>query len=596
MDELTAEFEKICATTNAKSKTDKLQAFQEKLGSLKFLDPACGSGNFLTETYLSLRRLENKVMSILNKGERVLGFDEFIKVKINQFYGIEINDFAVTVAKTALWIAESQMIQETEKILSQSIDFFPLTTNAFIVEGNALRMDWETLKPIDEYVHLNDGLFAGFATELDGSKIDYDYIMGNPPFVGRRYRSVEQQREIAQFFKYKDIDYVACWYKKAAQLIKESGVRCAFVSTNSITQGEQVAALWQELFTQYKIQIDFAYQTFVWDSESTQKAHVYCVIIGFSCYRSSELLSNSEMKRIFNSDGTIVDVKNINGYLLDAPDIFINIRSKPLCDVPVMKNGNVPLDGDALKVEKEDLATFKNCPWIKQLMGGRELLHNELRYVLWLVGVNPTEIIKNPEVLKRVEQCRQNRLAMKDKGTQKLAETPTTFRDTNNPKNYIALPMVSSERRTYIPMAYLHDDVIPTNQIQTIPEASLYHFGVLNSLMHMAWMRAVCGRLKGDYRYSKDIVYNNFPWCNPTEAQKAEIERTAQAILDARELYKDACLADLYGENMYLFAELKKAHEANDKAVEKAYGKSFKTDDERVAFLFEKYVEMTEGK
>ncbi len=596
MDELTAEFEKICATTNAKSKTDKLQAFQEKLGSLKFLDPACGSGNFLTETYLSLRRLENKVMSILNKGERVLGFDEFIKVKINQFYGIEINDFAVTVAKTALWIAESQMIQETEKILSQSIDFFPLTTNAFIVEGNALRMDWETLKPIDEDMHLNDELFAGFATELDGSKIDYDYIMGNPPFVGRRYRSVEQQREIAQFFKYKDIDYVACWYKKAAQLIKESGVRCAFVSTNSITQGEQVAALWQELFTQYKIQIDFAYQTFVWDSESTQKAHVYCVIIGFSCYRSSELLSNSEMKRIFNSDGTIVDVKNINGYLLDAPDIFINIRSKPLCDVPVMKNGNVPLDGDALKVEKEDLATFKNCPWIKQLMGGRELLHNELRYVLWLVGVNPTEIIKNPEVLKRVEQCRQNRLAMKDKGTQKLAETPTTFRDTNNPKNYIALPMVSSERRTYIPMAYLHDDVIPTNQIQTIPEASLYHFGVLNSLMHMAWMRAVCGRLKGDYRYSKDIVYNNFPWCNPTEAQKAEIERTAQAILDARELYKDACLADLYGENMYLFAELKKAHEANDKAVEKAYGKSFKTDDERVAFLFEKYVEMTEGK
>lgn len=596
MDELTAEFEKICATTNAKSKTDKLQAFQEKLGSLKFLDPACGSGNFLTETYLSLRRLENKVMSILNKGERVLGFDEFIKVKINQFYGIEINDFAVTVAKTALWIAESQMIQETEKILSQSIDFFPLTTNAFIVEGNALRMDWETLKPIDEDVHLNDGLFAGFATKLDGSKIDYDYIMGNPPFVGRRYRSVEQQREIAQFFKYKDIDYVACWYKKAAQLIKESGVRCAFVSTNSITQGEQVAALWQELFTQYKIQIDFAYQTFVWDSESTQKAHVYCVIIGFSCYRSSELLSNSEMKRIFNSDGTIVDVKNINGYLLDAPDIFINIRSKPLCDVPVMKNGNVPLDGDALKVEKEDLATFKNCPWIKQLMGGRELLHNELRYVLWLVGVNPTEIIKNPEVLKRVEQCRQNRLAMKDKGTQKLAETPTTFRDTNNPKNYIALPMVSSERRTYIPMAYLHDDVIPTNQIQTIPEASLYHFGVLNSLMHMAWMRAVCGRLKGDYRYSKDIVYNNFPWCNPTEAQKVEIERTAQAILDARELYKDACLADLYGENMYLFAELKKAHEANDKAVEKAYGKSFKTDDERVAFLFEKYVEMTEGR
>ena len=596
MEALEGEFNEICATKVAKTKTDKLHAFQEKLGNLKFLDPACGSGNFLTETYLSLRRLENKVIGILNKGEKVLGFDEFIKVKINQFYGIEINDFAVTVAKTALWIAESQMMAETEKIIGVNLDFLPLATNAFIVEGNALRMNWATLKPIDEKVELNNGLFAGFATEVDGRKIQYDYIMGNPPFVGRRYRSPEQQNEIAQFFSYKDIDYVACWYKKAAQLTKNTTIKCAFVSTNSITQGEQVQALWKDLFEQEKIEIDFAYRTFRWDSESTQKAHVYCVIIGFSCHTDSENLRFSKEKTIYNPDGTCLKANNINGYLLNAPNVFVGIRAKPLCDVPVMKNGNVPLDGDALKVEPEDLDKFTGCKWIKQLMGGRELLHNELRYVLWLVDVNPAEIIKSPEVLKRVELCRKNRLEMKDKGTQKLADTPTTFRDTNNPKDYIALPMVSSERRTYIPMAYLHDDVIPTNQIQTIPNAGLYHFGVLNSLMHMVWMRVVCGRLKGDYRYSKDIVYNNFPWCNPTDEQKAEIEQTAQAILDAREFYKDVCLADLYGENLYLFAELKKAHEANDRAVEKAYGRTFSSDDERVAFLFEKYVEMTEGK
>ena len=593
MDELNEEFEAIKELKQEKTKETKLIDFQEKLGSLKFLDPACGSGNFLTETYLSIRRLENEVISILNKGEKVLGFDDFIKVKINQFYGIEINDFAVVVAKTALWIAENQMMMETEKIIGINLDFLPLTTNAFIVEGNALRMNWETLKPIDENMQLNDGLFAGFATEVDGNEIKYDYIMGNPPFVGRRYRSAEQQNEIAQFFSYKDIDYVACWYKKAAQLIKNTSIKCAFVSTNSITQGEQVQALWKDLFEQEKIEIDFAYRTFRWDSESTQKAHVYCVIIGFSCHTDSENLRFSKEKKLYNYDGTFLKVTNINGYLLNAPNVFVGIRAKPLCDVPVMKNGNVPLDGDALKVEPEDLNKFNGCKWIKQLMGGRELLHNELRYVLWLVDVNPAEIIKSPEVLKRVELCRKNRLEMKDKGTQKLADTPTTFRDTNNPKDYIALPMVSSERRTYIPMAYLHDDVIPTNQIQTIPNAGLYHFGVLNSLMHMAWMRAVCGRLKGDYRYSKDIVYNNFPWCNPTDEQKAEIEKTAQAILNAREFYKDVCLADLYGENLYLFTELKKAHEANDKAVEKAYGRTFSSDDERVAFLFERYVEMT---
>ena len=321
MDELNEEFNVICATTNAKAKTDKLHTFQEKLGNLKFLDPACGSGNFLTETYLSIRRLENKVISLLNNGEKVLGFDEFIKVKINQFYGIEINDFAVTVAKTALWIAESQMMTETEKIIGMNLDFLPLTTNAFIVEGNALRMNWATLKPIDENVQLNDGLFAGFATEVDGNEIKYDYIMGNPPFVGARLMSSDQKNDVISVWgnikNIGNVDYVSCWYKKAADLMKNSNIKTALVSTNSITQGEQVAIMWKPLM-EMGVKIDFAYRTFRWDSESTQKAHVHCVIVGFSCDNET----NKE-RRIINSDGTVDIAKNINGYLIDSKDIFI---------------------------------------------------------------------------------------------------------------------------------------------------------------------------------------------------------------------------------------------------------------------------------
>ena len=585
LDGLNAEFQSImggvetCHGASLRARNQKLFDFQQKLGALRFLDPACGSGNFLTETYVSLRRLENKVISALNRGERLLGFDDFIHVKINQFYGIEINDFAVTVAKTALWIAESQMIRETEAILSQNIDFLPLTTNAFIVEGNALRMDWATLKPIDTTAAPMGGLFSGFTTETDGQTHHYDYIIGNPPFVGRRYRSDEQQKEIAQFFDYKDIDYVACWYLKAAQLIQNQSTKCALVSTNSISQGEQVSALWKPMVEKYHIQIDFAYRTFRWDSESTQKAAVHCVIIGFSCANRNTVETHGraslQQRRIFNFDGTITDAKKINGYLLDAPNVFIEIQPTPICDVPQMKNGNVPLDGDALKIEPEDFPKFKDCKWVKRLMGGRELLHNEMRYVLWLVNVSPNEIKADKNVFERVQLCRKNRLEMKDKATQKLADTPTVFRDTNNPDNYIALPMVSSENRAYLPMAYLHGDVIPTNQIQTIPNATLYHFGILTSSVHMAWMRAVCGRLKSDYRYSKDIVYNNFVWPNVETCHGAslqtKIEQTAQAILDARALYPDSSLADLYDATL-MPVELRRAHRANDEAVLAAYG------------------------
>lgn len=571
LDDLKKELDEIKAYKQTKTRNTKLSEFQDKLSSLKFLDPACGSGNFLTETYISLRRLENEAIKMQQEGGQIefntLG--KIIKVSIGQFYGIEINDFAVSVAKTALWIAESQMMHETEEIVHTNLEFLPLKSYANIVEGNALRIPWESVVP----------------------KNEVDFIMGNPPFCGRRYRTPEQIKDVEHFFKYKDIDYVACWYKKAAKMILDSNIECTFVSTNSITQGEQVAALWDELLNELKIKINFAYQPFIWNSEASLKAHVHCVIVGFSN-------RNKTNKKIYYNGGIIRTVNNINGYLLDAPNISIKIRSKPICNVPFMRNGNVPLDGDALKIEAEDYSLFSNCrQYVKKLIGGRELLHNEDRYVLWLVGVSPKEIKNYPQIYKRVEQCRNNRLAMKDAGTKKLANTPTTFRDTLNPEHYIALPMVSSERRKYIPMSYFNGETIPTNQVQIIPNAELYHFGVLTSNVHMAWVRTVCGRLKSDYRYSKDIVYNNFPWCDPTDEQKAKIEQTAQAILDARALYPDCSLADLYDE-LTMPKELRKAHQNNDRAVMQAYGFDVKTmtESECVGELMKMYQRMTGGK
>ena len=563
LNDLRSELDEILDEKVEKQRVRKLDAYQNKLASLTFLDPACGSGNFLTETYLSLRRLENEAIRERYHGQTMMGaFVCPIKVSIQQFYGIEINDFAVTVATTALWISEAQMLNETERIIHQDIDFLPLKSYTNIHEGNALRIEWESVVPKD---HLN-------------------YIIGNPPFCGRRYRTKEQIDDVARFFEYKDIDYVACWYWKAANLIQGTDARCAFVSTNSITQGEQVPALWENL----KVKIDFARRTFRWDSEASLKAHVHCVIIGFSAKGESSSPVIYDGERIINAT-------NINGYLMDAPDVYISLRSKPLSDVPLMRNGNVPLDGDALKIENADIHMFANCQHLtRKLIGGRELLHNEPRFVLWLVNTNPSEIKKYPQVYKRVELCRENRLSMKDAATRRLADTPTIFRDTLNPTNYIALPMVSSERRRYIPMAYYHGDTIPTNQVQIIPDATLYHFGILESNVHMAWMRAVCGRLKSDYRYSKDVVYNNFPWPNPTDEQKAKIEQTAQAILDARALYPDSSLADLYDE-LTMPVELRKAHQDNDRAVMAAYGFPIKTmtESQCVAELFKLYQELT---
>ena len=557
------ELDAIKATAVNRTRETKLRGFQKKLAGLRFLDPACGSGNFLTETYLSLRRMENEVIATLNKDQIMMDIGNPIQVSISQFYGIEINDFAVTVARTALWIAESQMMKATEDVVHMQLDFLPLKTAANITEGNALRLDWESVVP----------------------KHELNYIMGNPPFVGYSLQSKEQKADILSVYAnekgkpYKmagKIDYVSGWYLKAALMMRGTAIRAAFVSTNSITQGEQVSGVWKPLYERFGVEpfhvhFDFAYRTFRWDSEASLRAHVHCVIIGFSVTK----IATAPM--LYLNDAQSVRADNINHYLLDAPNIFIESRKTPLCNVPLMTTGNRPADGGHLIIEADEYDDFiaqepKAIPYIKKLIGAAEFINNKQRWCLWLVGANPAELQKMPKVMKRVELCRQDRLHAPDEGRRKLADTPTLFRETKNPDTFIVIPATSSQRRRYIPIGFLNADTIATNAVIIIPDATLYHFGILTSNVHMAWTRVVCGRLKSDYRYSKDIVYNNFPWPNPTDAQKAAIEKTAQAILDARALYPASSLADLYGEAMYLFPELLQAHQSNDRAVMDAYG------------------------
>ena len=573
LNDLRRELDDILEEKIEKQRIKKLDAYQDRLASLTFLDPACGSGNFLTETYLSLRRLENECIRERYHGQAFLGFEEVnpIKVSIQQFYGIEINDFAVTVATTALWISEAQMLRETEKIIRRDIDFLPLKSYTNIVEGNALRVDWQSVVP----------------------KENLDYIMGNPPFVGNNYMNDSQRADLAPFFpKNKTLDYVCCWYVKAAAYIVNSKVKCALVSTNSITQGEQVPLLWKELFNSYNIHIDFAHRTFRWDSEASLKAHVHCVIVGFS------FLENKAIKKIYDND-KVREATNINAYLMDAPDVFIDSRSKPLCDVPVMRKVNQPTDGGNLIIEKDDYDSFVSREpeakkYIRRLIGAREFINNIPRYCLWLVNITPAEIRKMPLVMKRIEAVKEMRLASNDAGTRKLASTPHLFRETVNPDSSVVVPRVSSERRKYVPMGFIGKDIIVTDAILLIPDASRYHFGILESNVHMAWMRAVCGRLKSDYRYSKDVVYNNFPWPTPTDEQKAKIELTAQAILDARAKYPDSSLADLY-DDLTMPVELRNAHQDNDRAVMQAYGFNVKTmtESQCVAEMFKLYMEKT---
>ena len=584
LDDLREELKEIQDITVTKTRKDKLRAFQDKLAHLTFLDPACGSGNFLTETYLSLRRMENDVLRSITDQISLFGDSANpIKVSIGQFYGIEINDFAVTVAKTALWIAESQMMKETTDIIHHEIDFLPLKSYANITAGNALRMDWEEVVPKDKL----------------------NYIMGNPPFIGYSLQSKEQKEDIRAIYvdekgkPYKTagkIDYVSGWYFKAAQMMEKNTIHTAFVSTNSITQGEQVAGVWKPLYERFNVHIDFAHRTFIWNSEANDKAHVHCVIVGYSTAASTK------PKKLFSDDSFHI-VENINAYLTDAPDIFIESRKKPLCNALVMTTGNRPADGGHLIIEANDYDDFiarepQAKKYIKQLTGATEFINNKERWCLWLVDANISELRKMPLVLERIEACKQDRLNSPDKGRQKLADTPMIFRETINPSSYIIVPRVSSERRRYIPLGFLDDTIIPTDSATIIENASNYEFGILTSNIHMAWMRAVAGRLKSDYRYSKDIVYNNFPWPHPTEAQKAKIEETAQGILDARAQHAHASLADLY-DDTFMPSDLRKAHQENDKAVAAAYGLNknspeFKSESACVAMLMRMYQALTE--
>lgn len=571
------ELDEILAEKIERTRTKKLNEFQNKLTSFTFLDPACGSGNFLTETYISLRRIENRVIRELYKGQSMLGaFINPVKVGIHQFYGIEINDFAVTVAKTALWIAEAQMLAETEAIVQMDLDFLPLKSYTNIVEGNALRIDWESVVP----------------------KEKLSYIMGNPPFVGARLMSEEQKQDVINVFgaKWKNVgnlDYVSCWYKKAVGLMQENKqITTALVSTNSIAQGEQVATLWSGLLKD-GLQIHFAHRTFRWDSEANAKAHVHCVIIGFGYTKPYK-------KVIFEGEREFL-AKNINAYLVDAENEFIEARKKPLCNVPEVVFGNMPNDGGYLSnftTEEKDSILNKypqSESMFRKLLGATEFLNNKERWCLWLQGIPPTAYKSIPPIYEAVNNVYKLRNSSNRAATKKLAEYPMLFGEIRQPSTeYMIIPRVSSENRRYIPIGFMTPNIICSDANLIMPNIKLYHFGVLTSNVHMAWMRVVCGRLKSDYRYSANVVYNNFPWPTPTDEQKAKIEQTAQAILNARALYPDASLADLYDE-VTMPPELRKAHQANDKAVMQTYGFPIKdfTESDCVARLFEMYKDLT---
>ena len=573
LDGLRSELEEIKEIAVDKTRKARLSAFQAKLAGLTFLDPACGSGNFLTETYLSLRKLENEVLRC-STDQISMDMEGIIQVSIGQFYGIEINDFAVTVAKTALWIAESQMMKETEDVVHMTLDFLPLKSYANITEGNALRLDWESVV----------------------SKHKLNYIMGNPPFVGHQWRSKEQAEDLEAVCrdipKCGKLDYVCGWYNKAADYMQGTNIHTAFVSTNSISQGESVGILWKPLFEK-GVDIEFAYRTFVWTSEAKDKAAVHCVIVGFTCGTSSrtKLLFESERSKI---------VSHINGYLLDAPEMFINSRGSALHEYPSIVQGNKPWDGGYLILSIEERNELldkypESEKYIKPFIGSYEFINGKKRYCLWLKGISPAEYRGIPEIMERLNGVADTRRKTKTVAVQAQAETPMLFSQIRQPdSNYLAIPEVSSEKRRYIPIGFMTPNIIASNKLYLVPKADLYMLGVMISNVHMAWMRAVCGRLKSDYSYSP-AVYNNFPWPIPTEAQKAKIEQTAQAILDARALYPDCSLADLYDE-IAMPPELRKAHQQNDRAVMQAYGFDVATTTETscVAELMRMYQKLVE--
>lgn len=590
LDELKAELNEIRQFKQPKTVEQKAKQFQSKLASLLFFDPACGSGNFLTETYVSLRRLENEAIK-LYMGDTValdLGQD-LVKVKLKQFYGIEINDFAVSVAKTALWIAESQMLEETKDIVFANIDFLPLKSYTNIVEGNALELDWESVVPKDRL----------------------NYIIGNPPFVGHSLQNSSQKSEIKALFVDENrkpyrlsgkIDYVAGWYFKASELMHGTDVRTAFVSTNSVTQGEQVSGIWKPLIERFGVKIDFAWRSFVWSNEASEKAKVHCVIIGFS--------TNANVKEYALFDNELVNiVSRINPYLVEGDNIFVESRRDALFAKTPMYAGGKPTDGGnlILTVEEKDRLLEKNRDiekFIRPFLMGADFIKRKPRYCIWLHKVNPSEFRKIPEIMERVKKVQKFRLNSPSKITNKKAERATEFDEIReSASDYLAFPKVSSENRRYVPIDYLSKEVIPGDKLFMVPNASLYDFGILTSNVHMAWMRTVAGRMKSDYSYSNTVVYNNFPIPEFTNKQKEKISNTAKGILEARKLYPDTSFADLYDE-LTMPKELRRAHQANDKAVMEAYGltkivdgkKTWLTESETVARLFEMYEQLTNRK
>lgn len=580
LDDLKKEFTEICEITVERTKERKLKGFQKKLASLSFLDPACGSGNFLTETYLTLRRLENEVLRVLSRGQIAFGDANWnpIQVSLGQFYGIEINDFAVTVAKTALWIAESQMMKETEEIVLMHLEFLPLKSYTNIIEANALRINWDDVVP----------------------KQKLNYIMGNPPFIGARLmeQGSVQKKEVQDIFgnvkDLQDLDYVTCWYKLAAQYIQNTNIQACFVSTNSICQGSQVPILWNVLFHDYHIHINFAYQTFKWDSESSSQAAVHCVIVGFAVF-------NRDEKWLFTDGSNGKIVSNISPYLVEGEDIFVVAEKESLCGMPKMNFGNQPRDGGFLVIKEDEYNDIMEKEpelqkWLHPYIGADEFIKGKKRWCLWLKHASPKDIMNSKILSEKVEAVRQFRLSSKAKTTNGYAKVPQLFAQITQPDavDFLIIPSVSSERRRYVPIGFATSNIISSNAVQIVPDATLYHFGILISNIHMAWMRAVCGRLKSDYRYSKEIVYNTFPWPDTTGDQKAKIEQTAQTILDARAQYPDCSLADMYGEKMYLFPELLKAHQNNDRAVMLAYGftkehPAYSSESACVAELMKRY-------
>lgn len=583
LDDLKKEFTEICEITVERTKERKLKDFQKKLASLSFLDPACGSGNFLTETYLTLRRLENEVLRVLSRGQIAFGDANWnpIQVSLGQFYGIEINDFAVTVAKTALWIAESQMMKETEEIVLMHLEFLPLNSYTNIIEANALRINWDDVVP----------------------KQKLNYIMGNPPFIGARLmeQGSVQKKEVQDIFgnikDVQDLDYVTCWYKLAAQYIQNTNIQACFVSTNSICQGSQVPILWNVLFHDYHIHMNFAYQTFKWDSESSSQAAVHCVIVGFAVFNRNE-------KWLFTDGSNGKIVSNISPYLVEGEDIFVVAEKESLCGMPKMNFGNQPRDGGFLVIKEDEYNDIMEKEpelqkWLHPYIGADEFIKGKKRWCLWLKHASPKDIMNSKILSEKVEAVRQFRLSSKAKTTNGYAKVPQLFAQITQPDavDFLIIPSVSSERRRYVPIGFATSNIISSNAVQIVPDASLYHFGILTSNIHMAWMRAVCGRLKSDYRYSKEIVYNTFPWPDTTDDQKAKIEQTAQTILDARAQYPDCSLADMYGEKMYLFPELLKAHQNNDRAVMLAYGftkehPAYSSESACVAELMKRYQEL----